>query len=391
MTVRSSLPGERDHRLDTFRGIALMMIFINHVPGNIYEHLTSRNFGYSDAAEAFVLMSGIAVGLAYARGFANGPLSSALLKVWKRAGKLYATQMIITMWAIAVVAAGIVYFDTADVVKSVNFTPLLDRPLASMIGIPLLTHQLGYFNILPLYFVLLLASPLYILIGLRSRLALVLFAVAVWFMAGSFRLNFPNYPNEGGWFFNPLSWQLIYAIGIAAGMEAKEGRKLVPYDLGLFLICASYLVFSLVWVQFRLGAFPGSGQLPFFIASYDKTFVALPRLLHVLALAYVLTNLDAVTRLLKTKPFQPLQLMGQHGLYVFAAGSLIAITLQVLRYRYEPNWFEDGALLASGILVQYGLALFLDYLAPKKSAPVPAAAQKAKMQEGAGRPAFLSR
>src|SRR5690606_19023371 len=45
---------------------------------------------------------------------------------------------------------------------------------------------------------------------------------------------------------------------------------------------------------FRLGAFPGSGQLPFFIAGYDKTFVALPRLLHVLALAYVLTNLDAV-------------------------------------------------------------------------------------------------
>jgi len=365
-----------------------MMIFINHVPGNIYENLTSRNFGFSDAAEAFVLMSGIAVGLAYARGFARGPFSEALLKVWKRAGKLYVTQMVITIWAIAIIAAGIVFLDTADVVPSVNFTRLLDRPLASMIGIPLLTHQLGYFNILPLYFVLLLASPIYIMIGLRSRLALVLFAAAIWFAAGMLRLNFPNYPNEGGWFFNPLSWQLIYAIGIAAGMEAKEGRKLVPYDQGLFLFAAAYLVFSLVWVQLRLGSFPGSGQLPFFIAGYDKTFVALPRLLHVLALAYVLTNLDAVKRLLATKPFQPLQLMGQHGLYVFAAGSLIAIAFQVLRYRYEPNWFEDGALLMSGVLLQYGLALFLAYMSPKKPAPAP---EKAKMQEGVGRPAFLSR
>src|SRR5690606_3135549 len=172
------------------------------------------------------------------------------------------------------------------------------------------------------------------------------------------------------------------------GMEAKEGRKLVPYDQGLFLFAAAYLVFSLVWVQLRLGSFPGSGQLPFFIAGYDKTFVALPRLLHVLALAYVLTNLDAVKRLLATKPFQPLQLMGQHGLYVFAAGSLIAIAFQVLRSGYEPNWFEDGALLMSGVLLQYGLALFLAYMSPKKPAPAP---EKAKMQEGVGRPAFLSR
>ena len=53
MTPNTTLPGGRDHRLDIFRGLALMMIFINHVPGNVFEHLTSRNFGFSDAAEAF--------------------------------------------------------------------------------------------------------------------------------------------------------------------------------------------------------------------------------------------------------------------------------------------------------------------------------------------------
>src|SRR5690606_2516306 len=107
-----------------------MMIFINHVPRNVYEALTSRNYGFSDAAEAFVLMSGIAVGLAYSRGFQQGRFVDALLKVWRRAGKIYVTHMVITAWAIAIVAAGIVYLDTTEVVQRINFTRLLDRPLA---------------------------------------------------------------------------------------------------------------------------------------------------------------------------------------------------------------------------------------------------------------------
>lgn len=391
MNPLSSPVGVRDHRLDVFRGLALMMIFINHVPRNVYEALTSRNYGFSDAAEAFVLMSGIAVGLAYSRGFQQGRFVDALLKVWRRAGKIYVTHIVITAWAIAIVAAGIVYLDTTEVVQRVNFTRLLDRPLASMVGVPLLTHQLGYFNILPLYFVLLLVSPIYVIIGLRSRLSLVLLAATIWFIAGSFRLNFPNYPNPGGWFFNPFSWQLIYAIGIAAGLDAKEGRKLVPYDKDLFMIACGYLVLSLVWVQFRLGAFPGSGQLPFFIAGYDKTFVALPRLLHVLALAYVLTNLEAVTKLLATRPFKPIELMGQHGLTVFAAGSVICIALQVIRARYDTTVLEDGALLMTGILIQYGLAFFLALISPKKAAaPATVAPGKAKVQEGVGRPALAT-
>ncbi len=54
----------RDPRIDAFRGVALVMIFIDHVPGNPYETLTLRNWGFSDAAESFVVMSGIAAGRA---------------------------------------------------------------------------------------------------------------------------------------------------------------------------------------------------------------------------------------------------------------------------------------------------------------------------------------
>ena len=61
----AAVRGQRDPRIDAFRGAALVMILIDHIPGNPYEALTLRNFGFSDAAEAFFVMSGVAAGIAY--------------------------------------------------------------------------------------------------------------------------------------------------------------------------------------------------------------------------------------------------------------------------------------------------------------------------------------
>lgn len=85
----------RDKRLDFFRGLALVMIFINHVPGTVWENFTSRNFGFSDAAEGFVLMSGIAAGLAYSKGFWT-PTWAAARKIWRRAWTLYLVHLLTT-------------------------------------------------------------------------------------------------------------------------------------------------------------------------------------------------------------------------------------------------------------------------------------------------------
>lgn len=381
----------RDQRLDVFRGLALITIFINHVPGNLYENLTSRNFGFSDAAEAFVLMSGIAVGLAYSRGFREGAFLSSCMKVWRRAGLLYVTHIVSSLLAIALVAGGALYFGVFEMLGRINFGPLLTKPLQTMVGVPLLGHQLGYFNILPLYAVLLLASPFYIMIGLRSPLALIGAAVVVWLLAGTFRLNLPNYPNPGGWFFNPVAWQLIYAVGIAGGLCMLEGRKLVPYRAWLFWLCVAFLAFSCIWVLLKAGALPGRKFLPFFIAGFDKTFLALPRLLHALALAYVLTNVAWVIKAFQWPVFRPIELMGRNGLAVFASGSVLAIVLQILRLRFETGFVSDAVLLTVGIGLQYAVALFLSrQKAERKEARraaerkfMPSPSEKERLREGA--------
>ena len=60
---------ERDHRIDVLRGLALLMIFVDHIPDNVLSLVTMHNFGFCDAAEAFVLLAGMSSMLAYGRAF----------------------------------------------------------------------------------------------------------------------------------------------------------------------------------------------------------------------------------------------------------------------------------------------------------------------------------
>ena len=57
----------RDIRLDLFRGLALWFIFLDHIPTNIVSWLTVRNYGFSDATEIFVFISGYTAVIAYSR------------------------------------------------------------------------------------------------------------------------------------------------------------------------------------------------------------------------------------------------------------------------------------------------------------------------------------
>ena len=72
-------PSFRDLRIDFFRGLALLWIFLNHIPGNPFSWLTSRNYGLSDATEVFVFLAGISCTLAYGKTLDR----SGVLAAWK--------------------------------------------------------------------------------------------------------------------------------------------------------------------------------------------------------------------------------------------------------------------------------------------------------------------
>ncbi len=358
-------PGSpRDPRLDVFRGLALVMIFINHVPGTVFETLTSRNFGLSDAAEGFVLMSGLAAGLAYGPGMRQGPYWPTVGRIWHRAFTLYLVHLLTVACAIAIAAATARWFGATRLLFANELAVLFRDPTGFLIGIPLLTHQPGYLNILPMYAVLLLVAPALLWLGLRRPRMLLALSVLLWLLAGLREWNLPNFPNPGGWHFNPLSWQLIFVIGLLAGIASRDGRAFFPVRPGWQVVAALILAFGLAWSKVPAvfeGFSAGMGLaadlgIHRFFWMVEKTYLAWPRLLHMLALAYLLGSLDAVRRACGSAAAAPLALLGRHALPVFALGSILCFVGQAIKDVAPPSHALDSALIFGGLALQLLLA-----------------------------------
>ncbi len=354
----------RDRRIDVLRGIALAMIFINHVPGTMFEHYTSRNFGFSDAAEGFVLISGTSAALAYSAGLSRRPLWDGVSRVWGRAWTLYLVHLMIMAWVIGLAAGMERLAGISSMMDKNNLQQLGTDMTGVLFGIPLMTHQLGYVNILPLYSVLLLAGPALIIAAMRWPRMTLGASVIVWALAGTFRLNLPNFPTKGGWFFDPLAWQLLFVLGILTGVALKHGHRWVPRRAWIFWPAAGYLVLSLVWLKWPAMMAAGNAALgklatlgvPFWIRDFDKTFVALPRLLHVLSLAYVLSCLDIVKRLANSRVLAPVALLGRQALPVFALGTILSTVAQAFKAALPESALLDVGLIGAGLALQLALA-----------------------------------
>lgn len=371
VTVVGPAGSVRDERLDVLRGLALVMIFINHVPGNMWENWTSRNFGFSDAAEAFVLMSGISAGLAYGTYFRPQGMRfwTGLGRVWRRVWTLYLVHLLVTAWALGIAAGFAVWFDLPGLLHRNAVNLFYEQPLGFLIGIPLLTHQLGYANILPLYAVLLFCAPVALILAWRRPGLLIGLSVLLWLVAAQFRINLPAYPIDGGWFFNPLSWQLLFVLGLLTGIALKQGRRFVPVRLWLQLLAGAYLLLALLaaligpvgaglghtlWILQEHGA-------PRWITVFDKTYLHLPRLLHILALAYLLSTLPVVRRICSAQVMAPLALLGRQALPVFALGSVLCFVGQGIKTHTGEDVVIDTAIIVTGLLLQYLLAYARQY------------------------------
>ena len=352
---------DRDTRIDVFRALALLTIFIDHVPGTTFETLTYKNFGFSDAAEAFVLISGMSVALAYGSKFQPGGRLLATLKMWRRAGVLYVAHIVTTMAVMALFCAAAVFARRPELLKLINIEPLMKNTPEVLVGIVTLGHQLGYNNILPVYAVLLLMAPAFLLlISYRPVPALVL-SGALWLVAGIWQVAPPNYPEPGFWFLNPLSWQFLFNIGLAAMLHVRRGG-VIPVNRWLVGAAAAYVLAALVWVHSPLWGQISWFNMPVVLTGFDKTFLSLPRLLHILAVSYLIVALPAVSNLFRTSPDHPLAILGKRSLPVFIAGTVLAMVAQVMKLINPGGLAYDTLLISAGIAMQFALAFYLEWL-----------------------------
>jgi hypothetical protein len=350
--------GNRDTAVDFWRGFALVTIFVNHVAGNVLENFTHRNFGLSDAADLFVLLAGFAAAQAYVVRYVPGQRLDVADKVARRVVLLYVVHLATLLVGCAVVAAAIMRSGDLRFLDVIGLDALNADPLRSLVGIATLLYQPGYLNILPMYVVLLALLLVALPLAARSPAGLFAASAALYVGVNLAGVNLPAFPMDGGWFFNPLAWQFLFVIGLLVGMAAHRGIA-IPYRPWLFGASLAYLAASLVFVRSGWWPDPDALPLPRFLWEPDKHNQTLPRLLHVLALVYVVIHLP-IHRWAGDRPaWNPLVMMGRNALPVFCVGSVLSLWGLTLKMMGERGALFDVAFILSGLIVQLALACFL--------------------------------
>jgi hypothetical protein len=350
------LVSKRDPRVDVLRGLALVMIFIDHIPGNMLGLVTLHNFGFSDAAEVFVLLAGFSSMLAYGRTFDRDGARSGLRRIVLRLARLYLFQVGLLLATLGVVLIWTTHYHQ----QSIIVAPILNDPVAGLAHALTLHAVPAYLDILPLYIVLLAAFPL-IYVGMRKTpwLALCLSA-AVWLAANlNGNLNLPNWIGGGSWFFDPLAWQFLFSIGAALAMLSAAHGGALPRVQWLAWLCGIYLGFaffqSAPWAEWHL-----PDLQPLDIPYPDKTHLGVLRLLDMLALAYLLLSSTRLRALAGSRALRLLEACGRHSLEVFAVGCVLALFGRLLFRTVDVGIELQIAVNAVGIATMCLVGLWLE-------------------------------
>ena len=349
----------RDFRLDLYRGYALWLIFLAHVPGTIFNRITPWNYGFSDPAEVFIFVSGYANAYVYGRVMEQRGFVVGGAQIVRRALEAYVAQIFLF-----VILIGEVFWlshGSHALDDAMNIRVLHDRPDESILALLQLKYMPVNMNVLPLYVVVLAASPAILwLLRKAPALALVL-AAAVYAAANLFGFNFPSFPH-GYWYFNPLAWQFLFVLGAWCGLGAADWVWPLVRSRLVLILAAVYAV-SVFAVFLALNGLNLGALVPeWSLYAFGKTNLGVLRLLHFLALAIVAAWL--IPRdwpPLSWRVLQPLILCGQHSLEVFCLGVTLAFIGQVAVVGTPGSAATRFAVGAVGIAAMIGVSALLSW------------------------------
>ena len=364
-------PG-RDLRLDFFRGLALWFIYLDHVPENILSWITVRNYGFSDATEIFVFISGYTAVIAYSRMMLKDGWPRAAIRIYRRVWQLYVAHILLFIAFTAQIAYVSIARDTPQLIEEMQLMGLGQNPYRAILEAALLKFRPVNLDVLPLYIVLLAAFPFALPGLLRWPWAVLLGSFGLYVASNHFDWNLPGYPDDKVWFFNPMAWQVIFYCGaalavIAPRLEVFDRRRWSTTAVaGLYLASAAFVAMS--WHYNAL-----ERLIPDWLARQiypiDKTNLDILRLLHFLALAW-LTRL-VVRRdagFLKWRIFLPIRRCGEQSLQIFCVGTFLAVTAQIIVAHYEETILSQIFVSLAGLVVMSLIA----FAAHRLKSPAPA-------------------
>lgn len=308
----------------------MLIILIAHIPDNRWTLWIPARFGFSDATEMFVFLSGMASAIAFGRLFDREGALVMTGRVANRVWQIYWAHICVFV-AIATLSAfaGMRPDGSQSYIQYLNLTRFFADPGPQLIGLMTLTYVPNYFDILPMYMVILVLMPMMLIAERAWRVLPFLIMALLWLSAQVPVLHFPAEPwSDRHWFFDPLGWQLLFFLGfflMRGTLPAPRYRR----SLMAVAVATVLLTVPFAWhVVFKAS--------PFFAESAraiapltDKTSFGLLRLVHFLALAYVAVHLVGEKGHRLTKPalapfIAVLSKVGQQSLAVFVTGMVLA-------------------------------------------------------------------
>ncbi|WP_317056068.1 OpgC family protein [Roseovarius rhodophyticola] len=369
----------RDPRLDFFRGIAMFIILLAHTPGNLWTRWIPARWGFSDATEMFVFCSGMASAIAFGKLFQTQGLGMGSARIAFRTWQVYWAHIglfiITTATLLALPHLG---FELRDYTGQLNLKPFLNNIEGNLVGLMTLTYVPNYFDILPMYMVILLMIPVVMALAkihpyVALGACLVLWGFANMEIGELFtdeditplqlpaQYWFAEGQNTRPWFFNPFGWQLCFFTGFALMIGWIPRPPVNKWLVGLAL---AFVLFSFVFSAVGVRSF--SWQSEWWddnIRSWQrqtfrdmaplrgKTDFGIFRYLHMLSLGYLAWALVGeggkylkVGRVWNWLVKNIIMKVGQQSLAVFVFSMLLARLLGV--------WLDETSTLVNDRFVR---------------------------------------
>lgn len=306
-------PTKRDSRIDFLRGLAIVFVVVNHLGmTSLFQLLTQEAVGFVSGAELFVLFSGLVVGMVYGPRVKDD-FGKVVDLTTRRAGKLYLTALVVL---VGVFLLSLLPFFQTDALTTyvdqgtggaghnavgrtydlyAGMETLLQFPVPAQVLPAIVLLQFGpwQFNVMGLYVVLLLASPL-ILAALNRGKAVWVLAATLGVYAVGAATRFRLLPSQFEDSFPLLVWQVLFVIGLVAGFHRHRIAAWLSAHAWVVAAC-TVLAVALTFLSWcnpylangfdlRLAVIPDTAYRAMYDTFFGRTYLDPGRLLNVLVL-----------------------------------------------------------------------------------------------------------
>ncbi|MDA9524506.1 membrane protein [Bradyrhizobium sp. CCBAU 11434] len=349
---------DRDFRLDACRGLALWFVFIDHIPGNVFDWLTLRNYGFSDASEVFVFVSGYTCMVSYGGALRSQGWPTVIARSLRRSFEIYAAFLLLV-----IVYLGLAWL-TSSYLDETNTRRFFDNPGTALLRLLALQYAPVNTDILPTFVLLHLAFPIVLWLIARNAAIALAASFMLYLMVQLYSWHWPAWPT-GELYFNPFAWQILFVIGACSAGPCAEKFATILQRRVTISLAAAYVLFSLVIaLSWRLDAF--KWLIPQMIEDWlypiYKSHLDPVRIIHFLAIVALLTRIVPpdgrrspglwTTALIRC---------GENSLPIFCFSVLASFMTFVILNRVSDGLPMQAAVTALGIALMVAVANILTW------------------------------